>query len=150
MTSTATISPTENDWKTALCAGDVVVYIWPLIDPAPGETPKRRPTLVHAVREIDGRLHAELVFGTGRLRRRGPRDVILDDPGDLRHAGIRKPTRFEFERRLLVPLDDTGFAVSAALGTPVIGRMPAPCPRGPQRFHLRRRRGRARPPAASL
>jgi hypothetical protein len=143
MICTAKISLNENDWRDALSAGDVVVYLWPLIDPAPGEVPKLRPSLVLAIREIDGVRHAELVFGTGQLRRRNPRDVILDDPGAMRCAGVRKPTRFEFGRRLTVRLDDPGFAVSAALNTAVLGRMPIPVahPRG---FHLCRRRSRDR------
>ena len=143
MICTAPKALDENDWRDALRAGDVVVYAWPLIDPAPGEVPKHRPSLVLAIHEIDGVRHAEIVFGTGQLRRRNPRDVILDDPGVMRCAGVRKPTRFEFGRRLTVRLDDAGFAVSAALNTAVLGRMPIPVahPRG---FHLCRRRPRDR------
>jgi len=143
MICTAKISSNENDWRDALRAGDIVVYAWPLIDPAPGEVPKHRPSLVLEIREIDGVRHAEIMFGTGQLRRRNPRDVILDDPGDMRCAGNRKPTRFEFGCRLMVRLDDPGFAVSVALNTAVLGRMP-PSVVHPRSFHLCRRRPRDR------
>ncbi|MEI4264088.1 hypothetical protein [Roseovarius sp. D0-M9] len=139
-------APTEIDWTLDLCAGDIVAYTWPLIDPAPDESPKTRPTLVVALHEIDGARCAEIVFGTGRLRRRGPEDVVLDDPRDLRCAGIRKPTRFESERRAIVPLDDPGFGVSAAWGTAILGRLPESNDRdrGPRSCHLFRQPPRER------
>lgn len=115
--------PSHPDWKSTLCAGDIVAFRFPHERPGE-EPPKVRPTLVLGLRVEDGRRLATLAYGTSSGRRRAPHLLVpVTAAEELACASLRRPTVFDAARRLRVPLDDPGFEAHPVLNTTVIGRL---------------------------
>ncbi|MCP1168596.1 hypothetical protein [Limimaricola litoreus] len=111
------------DWRSRLCAGDIVAYRFPH-ERDGDEPPKVRPTLVLAIHVENGQRIATLAYGTSSGRPRAPRRLVpVTDPDELACASLRKPTVFDAARRLRVPLDDPAFEPHPVLNTAVIGQL---------------------------
>ena len=111
------------DWRSRLCAGDIVAYRFPH-ERDGDEPPKVRPTLVLAIHVENGQRIATLAYGTSSGRPRAPRLLVpVTDPDELACASLRKPTVFDAARRLSVALDDPAFEPHPVLNTAVIGQL---------------------------
>lgn len=111
-------------WHATLEPGDLVAFRFPCSERGPREKPKVRPCLILEIRESGERRFAEVVYGTSAdtTANRGL-DIEVDDNAAIGAAGLDRPTRFVGARRVLVSLDHTGFDISAAGGSPIIGRL---------------------------
>ena len=122
MLDNAHVSLTEPrpDWQTALRPGDVVRYRFPLA----GKTERRptlRPCLVLDVETLIGQRYAVLAPGIGADDDQvGSYDLRLAGEA-LEPVGLHRPIRFLGARRLVVPLENSGFG-SAAI-SPILGRL---------------------------
>lgn len=111
------------DWRSTLCAGDIVAYRFPH-ERDGDEPPKVRPTLVLSIHVENGQRAATLAYGTSSGRPRAPHLLVpVADPDEMACASLRKPTVFDAARRLRVPLDDPAFETHPVLNTAVIGQL---------------------------
>lgn len=115
------ISP---NWKNLLQPGDIVSYRFPVFVPLNGEESKRRPCLVLDIVEQNGVRSAVLAYGTSiKTKHQHNHQVRVRQPDSIKQAGLNQPTHFVGSHTITVPLNDPGFAICAATGAPVIGRL---------------------------
>ena len=111
-------------WQNHLSYGDIVSFRFPLAEEGPKGRPKARPCLILDIEEHGGQRYALLAYGTSSRRRSNiGYEVHVRRRADYLSAGLREPTRFVGARRLLVPLDHSGFVICGATGAPVLGRL---------------------------
>tara|TARA_R110002124_G_scaffold42292_7_gene130338 strand:- start:454 stop:1014 length:561 start_codon:yes stop_codon:yes gene_type:complete len=123
-TSALAISASQADWKATLTAGDIVAYRFPVAEEDGTAAPKMRPCLVLDIETIGGALYALLAYGTSAVTAANKGyEVRVRSGNAVRAAGLHRPTRFVGARRLMVPLDGSGFAVCAATNSPILGRL---------------------------
>ena len=114
------------DWRETLTRGDVVLFPFPVADTDnPEAKPKIRPCLVLETPKMGDKRFAVLAYGTSAPRGRHSKgyDICVTAPDATQVAALRKPTRFEGDRRLTVSLDHPGFDLSYDHDTPVIGHL---------------------------
>lgn len=121
ITTNLTMTPA---WQDHVSAGDIVSFRFPLAEEGSTGQPKARPCLILDVEEIGGQRYALLAYGTTSHRRSNVGyEVHVRRQAEYLSAGLDEPTRFVGARRLLVPLTHPGFAICAATGAPVLGRL---------------------------
>jgi len=125
MLDTTALSTTDTaTWQETLAVGDVVSFRFPIAEDGANIAPKARPCLVLDIAEIGGVRYATLAYGTTSKRRANTGyEVRLGKPSEYRAAGLHEPTRFVGKRRMMVPLDHSGFVICGATGAPVPGRV---------------------------
>ena len=121
--TTASVSKSSDDWQQTISAGDIVLYRFPIAG-AGNEAPAARPCLVVEIQQRCEMRFALLAPGSpityGHHR---PLDLRVAAEPDTRSAGLRQPTVFSGDVRVLVSLANKGFAAAPASGGPVIGRL---------------------------
>jgi hypothetical protein len=111
-------------WRDLITPGDIVSFRFPLAEEGNSGRPKARPCLVLDVEEHGGKRYALLAYGTTSRRRSNTGyEVHVRRRTDYLSAGLNEPTRFVGARRLLVPLNHSGFSVCRATGSAVLGRI---------------------------
>lgn len=111
-------------WQDHLSYGDIVSFRFPLAEEEHTGRPKARPCLVLEIENKGGQRYALLAYGTTSRRRSNiGYEVHVRRKADYLSAGLKEPTRFVGARRLLVPLNHSGFVISNATGAPVLGRI---------------------------
>ncbi len=118
------IRSTTPAWQDYLTPGDIVSFHFPLAEEGKAGRPKARPCLVLDIEEQGGLRYALLAYGTTSRRRSNVGyEVHARRRTDYLPAGLNEPTRFVGARRLLVPLTNSGFRISRATGSAVLGRL---------------------------
>lgn len=111
-------------WQEHISPGDIVSFRFPLAEEGRSGRPKARPCLVLGIEDHDGHRCLLLAYGTTSRRRSNiGYEVHARRRTDYTAAGLDEPTRFVGARRLLVPLNNRGFAICSGTGSPVIGRL---------------------------
>lgn len=114
-------------WQNQISPGDIVSFRFPLAEEGHTGRPKARPCLILDVEEHGGKRYALLAYGTTSRRRSNiGYEVHVRRRADYLSAGLNEPTRFVGARRLLVPLNHSGFSVCRATGSAVLGRLDGP------------------------
>ena len=110
-------------WQDQLKRNDVVSFYFP--HEWPGSEPvKDRPGLVLDVSLVHGTPHALLAYGTGTGCTINKELVVhVTDASELNAASLKKPTKFNVGRRVLVPLRHSAFCYNGKLLTPVLGTL---------------------------
>ncbi|MBS1302523.1 hypothetical protein [Loktanella sp. SALINAS62] len=157
-TNTSSLTMTAA-WQDYLSYGDIVSFRFPLAEKGHTGRPKARPCLVLDIEVHGDERYALLAYGTTSRRRSNiGYEVHVRRKADYLSAGLNMPTRFVGARRLLVPLNHSGFVVCGATCAPVLGRLDgnpfAAMNAARGRIHAERdiaadRRGRSRMGAAS-
>ncbi|QPH53231.1 hypothetical protein I0K15_15755 [Pontivivens ytuae] len=115
------------EWRHHLGPGHVIAFAFPHADADEDEdcqTPKIRPCLVLDVEARDDERLALIAYGTSaRTAANKGLEIHVRRIEDRLAAGLTKRTRFVCARRQLVPLRHPGFSLSAATGSPVLGRL---------------------------
>lgn len=123
-------------------------YRFPVSEEDGTAAPKIRRCLVLDIEIIGGERYALLAFGiSAKSGANHGYEIRVRSAKAVRAAGLHRSTRFIGARRLFVPLDGTGFAICAATGAPVLGRLDETARRrmNAVRPHPRRTRHRGRP-----
>ena len=121
---TTTTPATATAWHDHLTYGDIVAFRFPLAEEGSGGQPKARPCLILDVEVRGGHRYALIAYGTTSYRRSNVGyDIHVRRRDDYVSAGLNEPTRFVGARRLSVPLTHSGFVMSRAKGSAVIGRL---------------------------
>ena len=111
-------------WHDHLTYGDIVAFRFPLAEEGSAGQPKARPCLILDIEVRGGQRYAVLAYGTTSRRRSNVGyEVHVRRRDDYISAGLNEPTRFVGARRLSVPLTHSGFVMSRAKGSAVIGRL---------------------------
>ncbi len=114
-------------WQEGLNVGDVVAFRFPVSEEDGTATPKVRPCLVLDIETIAGLNFALLAYGTTSATSANcGYEIPIRASKALCSAGLHRPTRFVGARRLLVPLDATGFVLGRVTGSPVLGQLDGP------------------------
>lgn len=122
--STQTTFAMTPAWQDHISPGDIVSFRFPLAEEGHSGRPKARPCLVLDLEEHGGKRYALLAYGTTSRRRSNiGYEVHVRRRADYLAAGLNEPTRFVGARRLLVPLNHSGFSVRRATGSAVLGRI---------------------------
>ena len=112
-------------WHSVLKAGDIVAFRFPH-ETEGSEAPKVRPTLVLDIEVQGGKRYAVLAYGTSNKKtfpRREAYAVDVNDDAEIAAASLCMPTRFHGARRLMVSLENGGFAVHAGKKTALLGQL---------------------------
>lgn len=111
-------------WQDLITPGDIVSFRFPLAEEGHAGRPKARPCLILDLEAHGGKRYALLAYGTTSRRRSNiGYEIHVDRRADYLSAGLNEPTRFVGARRLLVPLNHSGFSVCRATGSAVLGRL---------------------------
>ncbi|PYE83948.1 hypothetical protein [Pseudoroseicyclus aestuarii] len=122
--STTTILAMTPAWQDHLSPGDIVSFRFPVREAGPGDRLKARPCLVLEIEEMAGQRFALLAYGTSSPRRANwGYEVHALHHEDHATFGLDRPTRFIGKRRLMVSLDNSGFASCRGTGSPVLGQL---------------------------
>ncbi|SFR17555.1 hypothetical protein [Poseidonocella sedimentorum] len=122
--STQTTFAMTPAWQDHISPGDIVSFRFPLAEEGHTGRPKARPCLILDIEEHGGKHYALLAYGTTSRRRSNVGyEVHVRRRTDFLSAGLNEPTRFVGARRLLVPLNHSGFSVCRATGSAVLGRL---------------------------
>lgn len=122
--TTNTILTMTPDWQNHLSPGDIVSFRFPVRKAMANEKPKPRPCLILEIEELAGRRFALIAYGTSSPRRANwGEEVHALHECDFPTFGLDRPTRFIGKRRMLVSLDNSGFAICRETGSPVLGRL---------------------------
>ncbi|WP_417524809.1 hypothetical protein [Marinovum sp.] len=122
--STQTTFAMAPAWQDHISPGDIVSFRFPLAEEGHTGRPKARPCLILDLEEHGGKRYALLAYGTTSRRRSNiGYEVHVRRRADYLSVGLNEPTRFVGARRLLVPLNHSGFAVCRATGSAVLGRL---------------------------
>ena len=111
-------------WQDLITPGDIVSFRFPLAEEGHSGRPKARPCLILDLEAHGGKRYALLAYGTTSRRRSNiGYEIHVRRRADYLSAGLNEPTRFVGARRLLVPLNHSGFSVCRATGSAVLGRL---------------------------
>ncbi|SES41042.1 hypothetical protein SAMN04490244_1188 [Tranquillimonas rosea] len=122
--TTTTILAMTPAWQDHLAPGDIVSFRFPVRKAKPGDRPKPRPCLVLEVEEMAGKRFALIAYGTSSPRRANwGEEVHALHEDDFPTFGLDCPTRFIGKRRMMVSLDNSGFAICRDTGSPVLGQL---------------------------
>ena len=111
-------------WRDHLSHGDIVLFRFPLAEETGTTKPKARPCLVLEVEAVGDQRLALLAYGTTSHRRANVGyEIRVHGRTAYQTAGLDGPTRFVGARRLLVPLNHSGFLLHSESDSPVVGRL---------------------------
>lgn len=112
------------EWQDHLSPGDIVSFRFPVRKPKPGDKPKPRPCLILEIEKLAGKSFALIAYGTSSPRRANwGEEVHALHEDDYPTFGLDHPTRFIGKRRMMVSLDNSGFAICRNTGSPVLGQL---------------------------
>ncbi|MFZ3582119.1 hypothetical protein ACOI1H_08115 [Loktanella sp. DJP18] len=122
--TTTTVHTMTPAWRDHLSYGDIVSFRFPLAEEGSTGQPKARPCLIIDIEVRGDQRYALIAYGTTSRRRSNVGyEIHVRRRADYLAAGLNEPTRFVGARRLLVPLNHSGFAICRATGSAVIGRI---------------------------
>lgn len=122
--TTTTVHTMTPAWRDYLSYGDIVSFRFPLAEEGSTGQPKARPCLILDIEVQGDQRYALIAYGTTSRRRSNVGyEIHVRYRADYLAAGLDEPTRFVGARRLLVPLNHSGFAICRATGSAVIGRL---------------------------
>lgn len=111
-------------WRDHVTYGDIVSFRFPLAEQDATGRPKARPCLILDIEVKGDQRYALLAYGTTSRRRSNVGyEVHVRHRADYMVAGLNEPTRFVGARRMLVPLNHSGFDICGATGSAVLGRL---------------------------
>lgn len=105
---------------------DIVACYYPEEDPEPGSSPKLRPALVIGVLKgrSTGTFACDVYYGTKHLKLGSrDRDLTIQNAADLAIIGLPTATRFDLDRKLLLPWTPDFFGCWSGYKTPKLGAL---------------------------
>lgn len=88
--------------------------------------PKSRPALVRLIMTSKCKTKAavEVTYGTSRIREAEfPYDLVIQNFASIEACGLPRATRFQLDKTILLPWNDTFFECRDGFKTPVIGQL---------------------------